>query len=83
MQDSTDVPTPLPDMPKAKCEGEDRRDKPMTTPTYEMTDQEIQLQHEERMYGIYMSTFSYKVDNSNLDSEMDSDSNMTTYPYLE
>ena len=79
----TDVLIPLPDMPKAKCKGEDRRDEPMTTPTYKMTDQEIQLQHEEREYGIYMSTFGYEGDNSDLDSEMNSDSNVMAYPYLE
>ena len=81
-QNSTDVLAPLPDVPEAKCEGEDRRNKPTTMQTYEMTDQEIQLWHEEK-YGIYMSTFSYKGDNSNLDSEMDSDSNMMAYLYLE
>ena len=81
-QNSTDILAPLPDMPEVKCEGEDRRNEPMTTLTYEMTDQEIQLQHEEEKYGIYMSTFSYKGDNSDLDSEMDSDSNVTAYPYL-
>ena len=41
IQNSTDEPAPPPDMPEAKCEGEDRRDKPTTTPTCEMTDWEI------------------------------------------
>ena len=80
-QNSTDILAPLPDMPEVKCE-EDRRDKPMTTLTYKMTDQEIRLQHEEEKYGIYMSTFSYEGDNSDLDSETDSDSNVMAYPYL-
>ena len=82
-QNSTDIQAPPLDMPEAKCKEEDRRDDPTTTPTYEMTDQEIWLQHEEEKYGIYMSTFSKKGDNSDLDSEMDSDSNATAYPFLE
>ena len=48
-----------------------------------MTDQEIQLQHKEEKYRIYISTFSYEGDNSDLDSEMDSDSNVTAYLFLE
>ena len=48
-----------------------------------MTDQEILLQQEEEKFGIYMSTFGYEGDNSNLDSETDSDSNATAYPYVE
>ena len=55
----------------------------MTTPTYMMTDQEIQLEQEEEKYGIYTSTFGYEGDNSNLDSKMDSDSNAMAYLYLE
>ena len=54
-QNSTDIlDSPL-DAPEAKGKEEDRRNDPTTTPTYEMTDQEIQLQHEEEKYGIYMS----------------------------
>ena len=68
---------------KDSPQGEDRRDKPTVTLTYEMTDQEIWLWHEEEKYGIYMSTFGYEGDNSNLDSKMDSDSNVTAYPSLE
>ena len=67
-QNSTDVPAPLLNVPEMKCKVADRRGKPMTTPTYEMTDQEIQLQHEEEKYGIYMSTFSSEGDDSYLDS---------------
>ena len=48
-----------------------------------MTNQEVRLQHEEEKYGIYMSTFGYERDDSNLDSEMDSNSNATAYPFLE
>ena len=40
-QNLTDVPAPPPDMPEVKCKGEGRANEPMTTPTYEMTDQEI------------------------------------------
>ena len=40
-QNSTDIPAPPLDMPEVKCKGEDRTNEPMTTPTYEMTDQEI------------------------------------------
>ena len=39
------------------------------TPMYKMTDQEIQLQKEEEKYGIYMTTFGYEGDDSDLDSE--------------
>ena len=45
---------------KTECEEEDIRDDPTKTPIYEMTDQEIWLQHEEGKYGIYMSTFGTK-----------------------
>ena len=76
-QNLTDIPAPPLDVPEVKCKEEDRRDDPTTTPTYEMTDQEIQLQHVEEKYRIYMSTFSYEGDNSDLDSKMDSDSNVT------
>ena len=68
---------------EAKCKEEDRRDNPTMTPTYEMAHQEIWLQHKEEKYGIYMSTFCYEGDDSNLDSEMDNDSNVTAYPFLE
>ena len=82
-QDAQNVTDILAPPPEVKCKGEDRRDEPMTTPAYEMTDQEIQLQHKEEKYGIYMSTFGYEGDDSNLDSKMDSDSNAMVYPFLE
>ena len=47
-----------------------------------MTKQEAQLQEEEEKYGIYMSTFRYEGDNSNLDSGTDTESDVTTYPYF-
>ena len=40
-QNSTDVPAPPPDVPEVKSKGEDGTTRPTTTPTYEMTDQEI------------------------------------------
>ena len=82
MQNSTDILAPPPDAPEVKCE-EARKDDPTTTPTYNMIDQEVKLQHEEEKYGIYMSTFGYKGDDSNLDSETDSYSNVMAYPFLE
>ena len=70
-----------PDTPEAKYK-ELRKEEPTTT-MYNMTNQEVRLQHKEEKYGIYMGTFSYEGDDSNLDSEMDSNSNMMAYPFLE
>ena len=50
---------------------------------YEMTKQELQVQIEEEKYRVYMSTFGYKGDNSDLDSEMDMESKSHAYPYLD
>ena len=81
-QNSTDILAPPLDAPEAKYK-ETGKDDP-TIPTYNMTEQEVRLQHEqEEEYGIYMSTFSYKGDDSNLDSETDSDSDATAYLFLE
>ena len=52
------------------------------TMTYNMTNQEVSL-HEEKKYGIYMSNSSYEGDNSDLDSEMDTDSKAMAYPFLD
>ena len=52
-------------------------------PAYKMTKQELQLQKEQEKYRVYMSTFRYKGDNSDLDSEMDIESDSHTYPYLD
>ena len=46
---------------------------------YGMTKQELSLQEEEQKYNIYMSTFSYKGDNLDLDSEMDTESESHMY----
>ena len=43
-----------------------------------MTEQETQLQEKEEEYRIYMSTFGYEGD----DSDLDSDSDTAAYPYL-
>ena len=82
IQNSTDVPAPPPDVPEVKSKGGDGTSRPTMTPTYEMTAQEIQLEKEEEKYGIYVSTFGYEVDDSDLDSETELDSNVTAYPYL-
>ena len=52
-------------------------------PAYKMTKQELQLQEEEEKYRVYMSTFGYKGDNSDLGSEMDTESDSHAYPYLD
>ena len=79
MQSKTDILAPPPDVPEMKHE-EAKEDDP--TRTYNMSNQEVRLQHEEEKYGIYMSIFGYKGDNSDLDSKMDSDFNATAYPFL-
>ena len=50
---------------------------------YEMTKQDLRLQEEEHKYNIYMSTFSYEGDDSDLDSEMDTESESHAYPFLD
>ena len=74
----TDILVPPLDVSETKHE-EAEEDDPMM---YNMTDQEVRLQHKEEKYGIYMSTLGYKGDNSDLDSEMDTDSNAMAYPFL-
>ena len=76
---TTDILVPPPDVPKRKHE-EAKEGKP--TIMYNMTDQEVRLQHEEEKYGIYKSTFGYEGDNSNLESKMDINSNAMAYPFL-
>ena len=78
-QNKTDILAPPPDVPEMKHE-ESREDNPTTT--YNMTDQEVRLQHEEEKYGIYVSTFCYEGDDSDLDSKTDSDSNAMAYLFL-
>ena len=54
-----------------------------SVPKYEMTKQELWLQEEEEKYKVYMSTFGYEGDNSDLDSEMDIESESHAYPYVD
>ena len=82
IQNFTDIPAPPPDVPEVKCEGEDGTSRPTVMPMYEMMNQEIQLQIEEEKYGIYISTFRYEGDDSDLDSKTESDSDLTAHPYL-
>ena len=79
MQNKTDILAPPPDAPETKHE-ELQKDCP--TMMYNMTNQEVRLQQEEEKYGIYLSTFGYKGDNSDLDSKTDSNSNAMAYPFL-
>ena len=51
-------------------------------PAYKLTKQELQLQEEEK-YRAYKSTLRYEGDNSDLDSEMDTESDSHTYLYLD
>ena len=82
MQNLTDILAPPLDAPKAKHE-KTWKDNPTTIPMYNMTEQEVRLQCKEEEYRIYMSTFGYEGEDSNLDSKTDSDSNVTAYPFLE
>ena len=80
--DVTDTSAPQLDMTEKECEVEGMKDE-NATPTYNMTDQEQRLQCEEKKFNIYMSTFGYEGDDSDLDSDTDSDLNAMAYPYLE
>ena len=82
IQNSTDAPAPLLDLPEEKAKEEDEVSDSLAKLTYRMTKQEIQLQEEEEKYGIYMSTFGYKGDISDLDSRTETKSDTTAYPYL-
>ena len=79
-QNKADIPVPPLDAPEMKHE-EAREDNPTTM--YNMTDQELGLQHKGEKNGIYMSTLGYEGDDSSLDSKMDSDSNAMAYLFLE
>ena len=82
MQNWTDAPAPLLEAPEKKNKTEDANDD-TAKPQYQMTKQECRLQEEEGKYEIYMSNFGYEGDNSDLNSETDTESNVTTYPYLD
>ena len=68
------------DAPETNHEVEEAKEDDAVT-AYNITDQEVRLQHKEEKYEVYMSTFSYKGDDSNLDSKTDIDSNVTAYPF--
>ena len=78
----TDTLVPPSDMSEEKCEAEGMKDDDEIS-TYNMTEQEQRLQCKEEKYGIYLTTFGYEGDNSDLDSDMDTNSNMMAYPFLE
>ena len=88
IQNLTGALVPSPEAPKAleaperKSRTEDAEDD-TSEPQYKVTEQEHRLQEEETKYKIYMNTFRYEGDDSNLDSKTDTDSNVTTYPYLD
>ena len=79
---TTDTLVPPPDTSKKKHEAEGTKDDD-EIPTYNMTKWEQRLQCKEEKYRIYMTTFGYEGDDSDLDSDMDTDLNVMTYPFLE
>ena len=81
-QYSTDAQASLPEVLESKSKTEDEDDDTLK-PSYKITKQEIQLQEEEEKYGVYMSTFGYEGDDSDLDSRTDTESNIHAYPYLD
>ena len=48
-----------------------------------MTKQECRLQEEEGKYKIYMNNFGYEGDDLDLDSDTNTESDVTRYPYLD
>ena len=79
MINTTDISVPPLDTPEMKHKEAKENDPIMM---YNMTNWEARLQCEEEKCGIYMNTFGYKGDNSNLDSEADIYSNATAYLFL-
>ena len=72
----TDTPVPSLDTPEMNHKVEEAKEDDMAM-AYNMTNQEVRLQHKEEKYEVYISTFSYTGDDSNLDSETDTNSNVT------
>ena len=70
MQNSTDAQVTKPEVPENNNKAEEEEDE-TSMPAYRMSKQELQLQEEEEKYRVYMKTFSYEGDISDLDSEMD------------
>ena len=81
-QDLADTQVTKPEEPEADNKVEEREHK-TSVPKYEMTIQELWLQEEEEKYRVYMSTFGYEGDDSDLDSKMDTESKSHAYPYLD
>ena len=52
-------------------------------PPYKMSEQELQLQKEEAKYNTYISGIGYEGDDSDLETEMDTDSEGQAYPFLD
>ena len=52
-------------------------------PPYKMSEQELQLQKEEAKYNTYISAIGYEGDDSDLETEMDTDSEGQAYPFLD
>ena len=82
IQNLMDTLAPLPESLERKSKTEDANDDTSKS-NYKMTKQECQLQEEEGKYEIYMSNFGYEGDNSDLDSETNTESDVTAYPYLD
>ena len=60
-----------------------RKEDKTSVPPYEMTQQELWLQKEEAKYNTYISTIGYKGDDSDLETEMDTESERQAYPFLD
>ena len=69
---STASMVPPLDVPEEKGEGEDGTGRQAVMPMYKVTEQETQLQEKEEEYRIYMNTFGYEGDHSDLDSNTES-----------
>ena len=64
-----------------KCEAEGTKDDNETL-MCTMSEWEWRLQCKEK-FGIYLSTFSYERDDSDLDSHMELDLNVMAHPFLQ
>ena len=78
----TDALIPPPNILEEKCKAE-TTEVDDEVKTYNMTKQEQRLQHKEEKYKIYMSTFGYEGDDSDLELDTDMELNMMAYPYLD
>ena len=80
-QKSVDAQVMDAEVPKNNDQVEEQDDT--SAPVYEMTQQELQLQEEEEKYDVYLSTFRYEGDNSDLDNKTETESEGHTYPFLD